>query len=161
MTLVFHNTVLTGFNPDPSIARVGPDFFLTTSTFEYFPGLPIYHSRDLLNWKHIGHALTRRSQLDMRTVESGAGIWAPTLRWRKDQGGKNGRFYVTTCNWSRYRPQTDERIFPRGFYVYTDDIWNSDAWSEPVYFDNAGFDQDVSSRDGFCGSCLTPIALLG
>jgi beta-xylosidase len=103
----FTNPVLTGFNPDPSVARKGEDFFLATSSFEYFPGLPIYHSRDLVNWRLIGHALTRRSQLDMRTVEPGAGIWAPTLRWRKDEGDANGRFYLATCKWDRYRPKTD------------------------------------------------------
>lgn len=142
-SLQFKNPIISGFNPDPSIARVGEDYFLTTSTFEYFPGLPIYHSRDLINWNLIGHALTRRSQLDLRTVEPGGGIWAPTLRWRQDAGGQNGRFYLATCMWSRYRPKTDERIFPRGFYVYTDNIWDENAWSEPVYFDNPGFDQDL------------------
>ena len=68
MCTKFMNPILPGFNPDPSIARAGKDFFLTTSTFEYFPGLPIYHSKDLINWNLIGHALTRRSQLEMRTV---------------------------------------------------------------------------------------------
>lgn len=53
----FKNPILTGMNPDPSICRVGDDFYLVTSTFEYFPGLPIYHSKDLINWKMIGHAL--------------------------------------------------------------------------------------------------------
>ena len=107
MASTFMNPILTGFNPDPSVARAGKDFFLATSTFEYFPGLPIYHSQDLATWTLIGHALTRRSQLDMRTVEPGAGIWAPTLRWRKNEGGENGRFYLTTCKWDRYRPKTD------------------------------------------------------
>lgn len=110
MPKFIRNPILTGFNPDPSVARAGKDFFLTTSTFEFFPGLPIYHSQDLLNWRLIGHALTRRSQLEMRTVEPGAGIWAPTLRWRKDGGGENGRFYLATCKWDRYRPKTDVSI---------------------------------------------------
>lgn len=107
MGTTFMNPVLTGFNPDPSVARNGEGFFLATSSFEYFPGVPIYHSHNLVNWKLIGHALTRRSQLEMRTVEPGAGIWAPTLRWRKDTGGVNGRFYLATCKWDRYRPKTD------------------------------------------------------
>jgi len=107
MVKTIMNPVIKGFNPDPSVSRNGNDFFLATSSFEYFLGVPIYHSRDLVNWKLIGHALTRRSQLDMRTVEPGGGIWAPTLRWRNDAGGPKGRFYLATCKWDRYRPKTD------------------------------------------------------
>lgn len=55
----FRNPIITGMNPDPSICRVGDDFYLVTSTFEYFPGLPVYHSKDLVHWKLIGHALSR------------------------------------------------------------------------------------------------------
>jgi beta-xylosidase len=92
------NPILPGFNPDPSIVRVGDDYFIATSTFEYFPGVPIYHSKDLVNWKLIGHALNRITQLDMRTVEPGAGVWAPTLREHK------GRIYMTTaCVYLRSR----------------------------------------------------------
>jgi beta-xylosidase len=97
----FANPVISGFNPDPSVVRVGGDYFLATSSFEYFPGLPIYHSRDLLNWNLIGHGLTRSSQLNMRTVEPSAGIWAPTLRYHR------GKFYLATAKWDRYRPKTD------------------------------------------------------
>jgi beta-xylosidase len=85
------NPILPGFNPDPSICRVGDDYFIAVSSFEYFPGVPLYHSRDLVNWILIGHALNRKSQLDMRTVDPGAGVWAPTLRYWK------GRFYMATC----------------------------------------------------------------
>ena len=97
----FNNPVISGFNPDPTVVRVEDDYFLVTSSFEYFPGLPIYHSKDLLNWKLIGHGLTRSSQLNLRTVEPGAGIWAATLRFH------DGRFYLTTAKWDRYRPQHD------------------------------------------------------
>lgn len=93
------NPVLQGFNPDPSIVRVKDDFFMVTSTFEYFPGLPIYHSRDLVTWKFIGHALTRRSQLEIRTVQPGGGIWAPAISYN------SGRFYITTCSFTTYCPQ--------------------------------------------------------
>lgn len=112
MSPTFTNPILTGFNPDPSIVRVGSDFFLTTSSFEYFPGLPIYHSKNLLDWKLIGHALTRRNQLDMRTVEPGAGVWAPTLRYRAN-GGKDGqgRWFLACCTWFRYRPLTNVSCF--------------------------------------------------
>ncbi|KAF3925888.1 Beta-xylosidase [Dactylellina cionopaga] len=99
-TGTYQNPILRGFNPDPTICRDPRtnDFFIATSTFEYFPGVSIYHSKDLISWKLIGHALTRRSQLDMRTVEPGGGIWAPTLRY------VNGKFYMTTAKWDRYRP---------------------------------------------------------
>jgi beta-xylosidase len=86
----FRNPMISGFNPDPSIIRVDNDYFLATSTFEYYPGVPIYHSTDLVQWSWIGHCLTRPSQLNMRTCEASMGIFAPTLRyWR-------GRFYMTT-----------------------------------------------------------------
>lgn len=139
------NPIIRGFNPDPTVcvvpgtAQEPTRFFLSTSTFEYTPSCPIYTSYDLLNWKLIGHALTRPSQLNLRTVEPGAGSWASTLRYRAPEK----RFYLTTGVFHRYRPSTDERIFPRGFYVWTDDIYDDSAWSDPVYFDNPGFDQDL------------------
>ncbi|KAL1864315.1 hypothetical protein Daus18300_007738 [Diaporthe australafricana] len=143
--LTFYNPVLRGFNPDPTICVVPANgdtpttYFLSTSTFEYFPGCPIYTSTDLLDWRLIGHALNRRSQIELRTVEPGAGSWASTLRYRPGEK----RWYLANCLFQRYRPATDERIFPRGFYVYTDNIWDDNAWSDSVYFDNPGFDQDL------------------
>lgn len=145
----YHNPIIRGFNADPSIARKGADIFLITSTFEYFPGIPIYHTKDLISWKLVGHALTRRSQLDLRTCETGAGIWASTIRYRRPGapgGGPTngeGRWYICTAKWDRYRPQSDDRVWPRGFYVWTDDIWDSSSWSDPIYFDQLGFDQDL------------------
>ncbi|KAI1264829.1 glycoside hydrolase family 43 protein [Xylariaceae sp. FL1019] len=144
-TPTFENPIIRGFNPDPTICVVPATqstpttYFLCTSTFEYFPSCPIYTSTDLINWKLIGHALTRRSQIEMRTVEPGAGSWASTLRYRPSQK----RWFLANGVFQRYRPSSDERIFPRGFYVYTDNIWDDSAWSDPVYFDNPGFDQDL------------------
>ncbi|PVH76169.1 glycoside hydrolase family 43 protein [Cadophora sp. DSE1049] len=151
----FSNPIIPGFAPDPSICVVPPttpatktSYFLTTSTFNLFPSCAIHHSTDLLNWKLIGHALTRKSQIEMRTPEAGGGSWASTLRYRVEddgegKGGKAGRWYLCTGVFARYRPQMDERIFPRGFYVTTTNIWDSSSWSDPVYFDNPGFDQDL------------------
>ncbi|KAF3402989.1 Non-reducing end alpha-L-arabinofuranosidase BoGH43B [Talaromyces pinophilus] len=133
----YANPIITGFNPDPSIIRVGQDYFLVTSTFEYFPGAPIYHSTDLVSWKLIGHALTRPSQIQIHTPEPGSGVWATTIRYH------NGIFYVITTSFERYRPQDDDRVWPRGFCVKTDNIWDSTSWSDPVYFDEVGFDQDL------------------
>ncbi len=89
---VFSNPIIAGFSPDPSIQRVGEDFYLVTSTFEYFPGIPVYHSRDLVNWDLIGHALHDVSQVDLDSVSSGAGIHASTIRYHE------GTFYVITTN---------------------------------------------------------------
>ena len=88
----YRNPILPGFYPDPSICRVGEDFYLVTSSFEYFPGVPIFHSRDLVNWRQIGHCLTRRSQLPLEDCRPSKGIWAPTLRCNK------GIFYMATTN---------------------------------------------------------------
>ncbi|KAH9892958.1 glycoside hydrolase family 43 protein [Xylariomycetidae sp. FL2044] len=144
-TPTFQNPVIRGFNPDPTVCVVPATdsapatYFLSTSTFEYFPSCAIYASTDLVRWRLIGHALTRRSQIEMRTVEPGAGSWASTLRYRP----KEKRWYLASGIFQRYRPGSDERIFPRGFYVYTDNIWDDSAWSDPTYFDNPGFDQDL------------------
>ncbi|KAF3036591.1 hypothetical protein E8E12_007415 [Didymella heteroderae] len=146
MAPTFQNPIIRGFNPDPTVCVVPsptpggkPKYYLSTSTFEYFPGCAIYRSSDGINWTLIGHALTRPSQLNLRTVEPGAGSWASTLRYRQDEK----RWYLFNGVFHRYRPSSDERIFPRGFYVWTDDIDNDLSWSDPVYFDNPGFDQDV------------------
>lgn len=80
--------LLPGFNPDPSIVRVGGFFYLVTSSFEYLPGLPVYRSADLREWVHIGNVLTRPEQADLRTTPTPGGVWAPTIRHR------DGQFYV-------------------------------------------------------------------
>ncbi|QSZ30960.1 hypothetical protein DSL72_000520 [Monilinia vaccinii-corymbosi] len=139
----YSNPILPGSHPDPSVIRSGDNYFLITSSFEYFPGIPIYHSTDLVSWKLVSHALTRRSQLDIRTPEPGGGIWAPTIREHE------GWFYITAACFDRYRPQEDERIWPRGFYVKcrAEDVFGGE-WSEPVWFDEVGFDQDLFFDDG-------------
>lgn len=112
VSTTFQNPVIRGFNPDPTVAVVktpgSTTYFLSTSTFELYPGCAIYSSTDLINWTLIGHALTRRSQIDLRTVEPGAGSWASTLRYRPNDGrdGK-GRFYLANGLFQRYRPSAD------------------------------------------------------
>ncbi len=135
----FSNPIITGLAADPTILRVGDDYFLATSSFEYFPGVPIYHSKDLVNWKVIGHALTRRSQLNLWSVHSGGGIFAPSLRYYK------GRYYMATANIFRTIAGAIEGdLSPRGFFVWTENIWDSSSWSDPIFFDVRGIDQDVS-----------------
>ncbi|KAL5043039.1 hypothetical protein BDW71DRAFT_131257 [Aspergillus fruticulosus] len=143
----YTNPILPGSNPDPSIVRVGHDYFLVTSTFEYTPSAPIYHSRDLIQWKLITHAITRPSQLQIQTPEPGGGVWATTIRYHE----ATRTFYVIAASFSRYRPQDDDRVWPRGFYVKTDweGIWDptGKSWSESVWLDAVGFDQDLFFDD--------------
>ena len=86
----YQNPVIAGFYPDPTIVRVGEDYYLATSTFAFFPGVPIFHSRDLVNWRQIGHILDRPSQLDLDGLEISDGIFAPALRYH------DGTFYMLT-----------------------------------------------------------------
>src|SRR5678815_5617719 len=84
----FDNPILPGMYPDPSICRVDDDFYLVTSSFEYFPGVPIFHSRDLVHWRQLGHVLTRKQQLPLDGVYASGGLYAPTIRY------SGGTFYV-------------------------------------------------------------------
>mgnify|MGYP001102912548 CR=1 FL=1 len=88
MARTFRNPILPGWYPDPSICRVGEDYYLVTSTFEYFPGLPVFHSRDLVHWRQLGHVLDRPSQLNLDDIPPSSGLFAPTIRFH------NGTFYV-------------------------------------------------------------------
>jgi alpha-N-arabinofuranosidase len=123
---MFDNPILPGFYPDPSLCRVGEDYYLVTSSFEYFPGVPIFHSRDLVHWRQIGHVLTRPSQLPLEGAESSKGIFAPTIRFH------DGTFYVVTTNVSG----------GGSFYVTARDP--SGEWSEPVWLPEASFTMDPS-----------------
>src|SRR6478736_4993486 len=78
-TTMIDNPILPGFNPDPSICRVGSDYYIATSTFEWYPGVQIHQSTDLVNWTLVGRPLNRASQLDMRGNPDSCGIWAPCL----------------------------------------------------------------------------------
>ncbi len=124
-TRTFRNPVISGFHPDPSICRVGDDFYLVTSSFEYFPGVPIFHSRDLVHWRQIGHVLTRPSQLDLRRMRSSGGIYAPTLRHAR------GRFYVVTTN------------VGGGGNFYVTAKRPEGPWSEPIWLDDEGIDPSL------------------
>ncbi|KAL1676504.1 glycosyl hydrolase [Schizophyllum commune] len=119
---------------DPTFLRVGDDYFVATSTFEYFPGHPIYHSKNLVDWELIGHALNRPSQLSLFGTPTDAGLWAPGLRYN------NGTFYLVAT--ARHAYTNEYRLFPRSFYVTTDDIFKGE-WSDPIYFDSLGYDADL------------------
>lgn len=124
------NPILPGFHPDPSICRVGGDYWLVTSSFEYFPGLPLFHSRDLVNWTPQGHVLTRPSQLDLSRAWESGGLYAPVIRHL------DGRFWVACTN-----------ISGRGnFLVHAEDPRG--PWSEPVWLDVPGIDPDLFLDEG-------------
>lgn len=128
----YRNPILSGFHPDPSICRVGGDFYMVNSTFEYFPGIPVYHSTDLLHWTHIGHCLTRPSQL---TLAAGApnclGIYAPAIRF------SNGLFYCVVTNVGGEHGGN--------FFVTAADP--AGPWSEPVRLPFGGIDPSLFFDD--------------
>jgi alpha-N-arabinofuranosidase len=118
----FENPILAGFHADPSICRAGDDYYIANSSFEYFPGVPMFHSRDLVHWQPIGYALARKSQLPLEKMRASGGIYAPTLRYH------DGTFYMVTTN-----------VDGGGnFYVTATDP--AGAWSEPVHLDREGID---------------------
>ena len=122
----YTNPVIRGFYPDPSVCKaVDGYFYLVCSSFQFFPGLPLFRSRNMVEWEQIGHCITRRSQLDLSGVEPSGGLFAPTIRYNK------GRFYVVVTNTSG----------DGNFYLYTDDI--NGEWSEPVSVDRGGIDPSL------------------
>ncbi|AUX21502.1 beta-xylosidase [Sorangium cellulosum] len=129
---MIENPILRGFHPDPSIVRVGEDYYIATSTFEWFPGVRLHHSRDLRHWRPIGHALDRRSQLDLVGNPRSGGVWAPCLTHA------DGVFYLV---------YTDVKTWARGFvdahnYLVTASRIEG-PWSEPVALNRGGFDPSL------------------
>ena len=136
-----HNPILRGFNPDPSIVRVGEDYYLATSTFEWYPGVQIHHSRDLAHWRLLTRPLRRASQLDMRGDHDSCGIWAPCLS-RAD-----GLFWLVYTDVKRYGRTTvggASGASLRDFhnYVVTSPTIDGD-WSDPVRLNSSGFDPSL------------------
>ena len=130
------NPVLEGFHPDPSIVRVENDYYLATSSFEWFPGVSLYHSRDLVHWRAIGHALTRTSQLDLRGVPDSGGVWAPSL------SHADGRYWlVYTVMHTRTGPYKDMI----NLLITANSI--DGPWSDPVYLNSRGFDPSLFHDD--------------
>jgi len=132
--VTFNNPILPGYHPDPSICRVGDDYYLVNSSFVWYPGIPIFHSKDLVNWKQIGHAINRPDQLDFNGLPDKLGVFAPTIRHH------NGVFYIintcVACDGNFYITATD----PAG------------PWSDPIWLHNApGIDPSLMwDDDGKC-----------
>lgn len=126
----YQNPVLKGFYPDPSVCCVDGVYYMVCSSFQYFPGVPLFESRDLINWTQIGHVLTRPSQIALTNVPSSGGVFAATIRHH------NGRFYMTTTNNSTQQ----------NFYVWTEDIRGE--WSDPIIVEQDGIDPSFYFEDG-------------
>lgn len=128
------NPILKGFNPDPCVCRRGEDYYAAVSTFEWFPGIPVYHSRDLKNWELYTHVLTDDTAVNLRKLPSAKGIWAPCLTWCEEEG----LFYVVYGVMN----SMNARYFDINNYVITaSDIRG--PWSEPVYLHSSGFDASM------------------
>lgn len=141
------NPILRGFHPDPSICRVGEDYYLVTSTLGFFPGLPIYHSRDLCRWEQVGNALSRPEQavLDDCSVHS-SGIYAPTLRYH------NGRFYIVVANMNRGGTFIVTAENPAG--PWSDPYWLGETvpgFDPSLFFDDDGTCYFTASRSNSAG----------
>jgi xylan 1,4-beta-xylosidase len=142
---LIQNPILRGFNPDPSIIRVGEDYYVATSTFEWFPGVQIHHSRDLVNWRLLSRPLTRPSQLNMLGAPDSCGVWAPCLTHA------DGKFWLIFTDVKRYGRTTvggasgaSLRDF-HNYLVTADDI--EGPWSDPVFLNSSGFDPSLFHDD--------------
>jgi beta-xylosidase len=131
----YDNPVISGFHPDPSVCRVGDDYYLVCSSFEYFPGLPIFHSKDLVHWEQIGNVLDRPGQLPLPLpgAKASGGLYAPTIRHH------DGRYWVINTN-----------IDGGGNFVVSAERPEG-PWSDPVWIDLHGIDPDLAwEEDGTC-----------
>jgi alpha-N-arabinofuranosidase len=138
----FTNPIITGGYPDPSICKVGDTFYLVNSSFEYFPGLPIHKSKDLINWKLIGHGLHRESQasstVNLVDVQSNGGIHAPTIRYNK------GVYYIISTN--VYYDAEKKKADMVNFIITANNP--AGPWSDPIHIEGApGIDPDLFFDD--------------
>ena len=132
------NPILPGFNPDPCICRKGDDYYLVVSSFEWFPGIPVYHSKDLKNWELYTHILTDETKIDLKKLPSSKGIWAPCLTYCEEED----LFYIVYGIMN----SMNARYFDFDNYLITSkDI--KGEWSEPVYLHSSGFDASIFHDD--------------
>ena len=142
---MIRNPILPGFNPDPSIVRVGDDYYIATSTFEWYPGVQIHHSRDLVNWRLLTRPLNRASQLNMLGDPDSCGIWAPCLTH------SDGLFWLIYTDVKRYGRTSvggASGASLRDFHNYLVTCPAIDGeWSDPVYMNSSGFDPSLFHDD--------------
>ncbi|MBN1565801.1 MAG: glycoside hydrolase family 43 protein [Anaerolineae bacterium] len=148
--MTFQNPVLSGFYPDPSVCRVDEDYYLVTSTFEYFPGLPIFQSRDLVHWRQLGHVIDRPSQLSLDGLQYSKGLYAATIRYH------DGLFYVINT----LVPNAENPTPPYGNFIVTATD-PAGPWSDPYWLNDApGIDPsllfDDDGRVWYTGNRVPP-----
>lgn len=132
------NPIIPGFNPDPCICRKGEDYYLVVSTFEWMPGLPVYHSRDLKHWELYSHVITDDEKVDLKKLPSAKGLWAPCLTYCEEED----LFYVVYGVMN----SMNARYFDvDNFLITAKDIRG--PWSEPVYLHSSGFDASLFQDD--------------
>jgi len=127
-----HNPILRGFHPDPSICANGDDYYIANSTFEWFPGVSIHHSRDLVHWRLANRPLDRTSQLDMNGTMNSGGVWAPCLSYA------DGQFWLIYTNVKATRGGLKDTP---NYLVTAKDI--TGPWSEPIFLNSSGFDPSL------------------
>jgi xylan 1,4-beta-xylosidase len=135
-TRLIRNPVLPGFHPDPSILRVGEDYYLATSTFEWYPGVRLHHSRDLVNWRPLGGILTERRLLDLTGAADSCGVWAPDLSYL------DGTFYCVITDVSSFASGYWD---PQNYVVTATDL--AGPWSDPIRLHSLGFDPSFFHDD--------------
>lgn len=139
------NPILRGFNPDPSILRVGDDYYIATSTFEWFPGVQIHHSRDLVHWRLLARLLDRASQLNMLGNPDSCGVWAPCLSYAD---GQFWLIYTDVKRFGRTSVAGASGASMRDFHNYLVTSSRVDRdWSDPVYLNSSGFDPSLFHDD--------------
>lgn len=136
--MIITNPILKGFNPDPAICRRGDDYYIAVSSFEWFPGIPIWHSTDLGNWTLKTHVITTPAQADLTKLRSAKGIWAPCLTWCE----ADGLFYVLYGVMN----SMNGRYFDVDNYLITAENIEG-PWSKPVYLHSAGYDASILHDD--------------
>ncbi len=136
------NPVIAGYHPDPSVCRVGEDFYVVNSSLGNFPGIPIYHSKDLMHWEQIGNVLDRESQLPLKGAGSWNGIYAPTIRYNE------GTYYVIATNTSGKGNFMVTATDPHG------------PWSEPIYLQQGGVDPSLWFENGRCYMVSNPGSIM-
>ena len=144
-TTIIRNPILRGFNPDPSIVRAGDDYYVATSTFEWYPGVQIHHSRDLVHWRLLTRPLRRASQLNMLGDPDSCGVWAPCLSY------DDGLFYLVYTDVKRYGRTSvggASGASLRDFHNYLVTSPRIDGeWSDPVFLNSSGFDPSLFHDD--------------
>ena len=134
----YRNPIIPGYHPDPSVCRVGDTFYLVNSSFQYFPGVPVFQSKDMVHWQQIGNVLDRESQLPLKGASSWLGIYAPTIRYHE------GTYYMITTNVGNGGNFMVTAKDPRG------------PWSEPIWLKQQGIDPSLYFENGKCYMVSNP-----